>query len=122
MGQGGAVNESTVEKGQAGEERAVAMLRAAGLTIVERNYRCRLGEIDVVARDGATLVFVEIRTRARADRGSALETVRRGKQRRIARVAAHYLAVRRPSAPTMRFDVVGITAGEITHVKDAFRL
>jgi len=100
----------------------VRVLRAAGLAIVERNYRCRLGEIDVIARDGAILVFVEIRTRSRTDRGSALETVNLAKQRRIARVAAHYLAVRRPDVQGMRFDVIGITADDVVHVRDAFRV
>ena len=90
--------------------------------IVERNYRCALGEIDVVARDGDTLVFVEIRTRSRADRGTALETVRAGKQRRIARVAQHYLIARKPKARAMRFDVIGITADDVVHVRDAFRV
>ena len=100
----------------------MAALRRAGLDIVERNFRCSLGEIDVIARDGEILVFVEIRTRGRADRGSALETVSVAKQRRIARVAAHYLAVRKPDARRMRFDVVGITAGDIVHIRDAFRV
>jgi putative endonuclease len=113
---------STTCEGRAGEDQAVRHLRAAGLVILERNYRCPLGELDVVAREGTTLVFVEVRTRRRADRGTALETVGVAKQRRVARVAAHYLAVRRPRAGAMRFDVVGITAGEIVHLRDAFRL
>lgn len=113
---------STTTQGKAGEDRAVDVLRSAGLTIVERNYRCRFGELDVVARDGATLVFVEIRTRTRADRGHALETIGPAKQRQVARVAAFYLGARRPDARTIRFDVVGITAGDVVHIKDAFRL
>lgn len=116
---------NTTAAGRAGEDAAVRVLRAAGLSIVERNYRCRLGEIDVVARDGDTLVFAEIRTRSRADRGHALETVNAAKQRRVARVAAHYLAFRAPSLPPFRrcrFDVIGITAGDIVHVRDAFRV
>ncbi len=113
---------TTVAKGKLGEDRAVEVLRAAGFVIVERNYRCKLGELDVIARDGDVLVFVEIRTRSRADRGDALETVGALKQRKLARVAAQYLAVRRPAAKRMRFDVVGITAGVVTHLRDAFRL
>lgn len=112
----------TVTKGQYGEDRGVATLRAAGMRIVERNYRCKLGELDVVARDGDTLVFVEVRTRGRSDRGDALETIGAPKRRKLARVAAQYLAVRRPDAPRIRFDVIGITAGVVTHIRDAFRL
>jgi putative endonuclease len=113
---------STAAQGKVGEDRAATWLRAAGMAIVERNYRCSLGEIDLVGRDGDVLVFVEIRTRSRADRGTALETVRAGKQRRIARVAEHYLIARRPSARGFRFDVVGITGDEVVHVRDAFRV
>jgi putative endonuclease len=100
----------------------VRALRAAGFDIVERNYRCAIGELDVIARDGSTLVFVEIRLRMRADRGSALETVNHTKQRKVAQVAAHYLAARKPTASSVRFDVVGITAGDLIHIRDAFRL
>ncbi len=118
----GGSGPSTSAQGKAGEDRAVALLRVAGFVIVERNYRCPLGEIDVVARDGELLVFVEIRTRSRADRGTALETVSVAKQRRIARVAEHYLAVRRPQARGFRFDVIGMTAGDVVHIRDAFRV
>lgn len=92
------------------------------MTIVERNYRCPLGELDIVARDGDVLVFVEVRTRTRSDRGTALETVGPAKRRRLARVAEHYLAARRPRAAGIRFDVIGITAGDVVHVRDAFRV
>ncbi|MCA9678162.1 MAG: YraN family protein [Kofleriaceae bacterium] len=119
---GGGEQVPTTTKGRAGEQRAVALLLAAGYVIVERNWRCAVGELDVVARDGDVLCFVEIRTRSRADRGSALETVGAAKQRRLARVAEAYLAIRRPRARAMRFDVVGITAGEPVLIKDAFRL
>ncbi len=118
----GPAGPATTERGRQGEDAAVAYLRAAGYAIVERNYRCKLGELDVIARDGDVLCFVEIRTRSRADRGSALETVGAAKQRQVARVAAHYLAARRPKAMSMRFDVLGITAGQLVLIKDAFRL
>jgi putative endonuclease len=104
------------------EDRAAALLCDRGYAIVERNYRCRVGEIDVIARDGDTLAFVEVRSRADGDHGSALATVGPAKQRRIARVAAHYLAARRPTARACRFDVVGITGDDVVLVKDAFRL
>lgn len=76
----------------------------------------------MIAREGDTLVFVEVRSRASADRGSPLETVGPAKQRKVAQVAAHYLAVRAPRAAAIRFDVVGIVGAEITLVRDAFRL
>jgi putative endonuclease len=113
---------STTERGRASEERAVTALEERGYCIVERNYRCRLGEIDIVAREGDTLVFVEVRSRSSADRGTALDTVTPAKQRRIARVAQHYLTFRRPVFRQCRFDVVGITEGRLDLVRDAFRL
>ncbi|HUH03601.1 MAG TPA: YraN family protein [Kofleriaceae bacterium] len=113
---------STTARGRHNEDRACEELVRRGYDIVERNYRCKLGELDVVARDGRTLVFVEVRSRSSARLGSALETIGIAKQRRIARVAQHYLMVRRPRFDTCRFDVIGITAGELVLIKDAFRL
>ncbi len=113
---------STTERGRIGEEQAVAELVRQGYSIVERNYRCKSGELDVVAREGDILVFIEVRSRADGEHGSALETVGARKQRQIARVAAHYLAARKPVFRECRFDVVGITAGELTLIKDAFRI
>lgn len=113
---------STSARGRHGEDRACEYLRSLGYRIVERNFRCRLGEIDIVTNDGRTLVFVEVRTRTSGRHGSALETVTGPKQHRIARVASYYLSMRRPRYDACRFDVVGITANEIEHVKDAFRL
>src|SRR5688572_20839730 len=117
-GGGGTTNEvsgpaeTTYAKGRRGEDRAAALLRDRGYAVVERNYRCPKGELDVIARDGDTLVFVEVRTRADARHGTALETVRAGKQRRVAAAAAHYLAVRRPVFTRCRFDVLAITGDD----------
>lgn len=105
--------------GRRGEQLAAGHLRAKGYRIIERNYRCKLGEIDIVAMDGDTLVFVEVRRRKTARYGTALEAVSPAKQRQVARVAEVYLTRCTPS--TVRFDVVGITGDEIVHVEDAFR-
>lgn len=113
---------STRELGNRGEDRAAAALSALGYRIVERNFRCRAGELDIVARDGDILVFVEVRTRADATTGSAAATVNEAKQARIARVAQIYLSMRSPTFDSCRFDVIGITADELVHIQDAFRL
>lgn len=113
---------STSIRGRHGETRAAAFLEDLGYRIVTRNYRCHLGEIDIVCRDGDTLVFVEVRTRESGRYGDAIATVTHAKQRRIARVAAMYLSRERPRVDSCRFDVVGITDGHIRHVRDAFRL
>jgi putative endonuclease len=113
---------STVDRGSLAEAVAVRELVKLGYRIVERNFRCLAGELDVVARDGQTLVFVEIRSR-RSDRfGSALEAVSRTKQQQVARVAAAYLELRQPKFDTCRFDVVGVTGDKIEVVQDAWRI
>ncbi len=94
--------------GQAGEDAACAFLVAQGLRVVERNYRCRAGEIDVVARDGATTAFVEVKQRAGASHGAAVEAVTAGKRRRIVRAARLYAAQHGLSDSPLRFDVVAI--------------
>jgi putative endonuclease len=113
---------STVERGTSAETRAARLLAASGYRIVERNFRCKLGELDIIARDGEILVFVEVRSRADAEHGSALDMIGPRKRARVARVAAFYLEAMRPSYERCRFDVVGITGGDAILIKDAFRL
>lgn len=106
------------ERGTQGEERAADYLKKQGLRLLERNYRCRLGEIDLVMLDAAksaaaTLVFVEVRVRQSADFGDAAASVTRSKQQKIIRAAQHYLQhhVEFNRYPC-RFDVVSMTANE----------
>ena len=94
--------------GAAGERAAERFLRRRGYTIVERNYRCPLGEVDLVALDGRTVVFVEVKTRRQAGGGAAYDAVDPRKQRQIVRVAEYYLAARRLHDRDVRFDVVGV--------------
>lgn len=98
-----------VEQGGArGEERACRHLRGQGLTILERNYRCRVGEIDVVARDGDTLVFVEVKERGDDSHGDAVEAVTAPKRRRVIKAARLWAAAHGESESFIRFDVVAI--------------
>jgi len=115
-------DKATIEIGATGEDRAVDHLVRNGLRIVERNYRCKVGELDVVARDGNLLVFVEVRSRRSAEYGCALEAVSWHKRRKVTRVAMAYLAARKPRFAEARFDVVAITGNELVHIKDAWRL
>jgi putative endonuclease len=108
--------------GQGGETRATSLLTREGYTIVERNYRCNLGELDIIARDGDVLAFVEVRTRANDSHGHAAEMVTRDKQQQVTRVAECYLLDRKPRDEHMRFDVVAITGDTIDLIKDAWRL
>jgi putative endonuclease len=94
-----------VNRGVLAENLAAAFLEQQGLKIVARNYRCRFGEIDLVAESGTTLVFVEVRARASAEYGGAAESITAAKRRRLIAAARHYLATRRNRRPC-RFDVV----------------
>lgn len=106
--------------GKFAENRAERLLAAAGLRILQRNYRCRHGEIDLIAQDGATLVFVEVRSRSRQDYGTAAESITSAKQRRIIAAARQYLAAL-PRMPACRFDVVTLDqGGEPVWLRSAF--
>jgi putative endonuclease len=95
--------------GRAAEERAVQFLRDQGLAIVLRNYRCRQGELDIVARERGVLVIVEVRLRSHADYGGALASITHVKRHRIARAARHLAACHAEFARLpMRFDVVAV--------------
>lgn len=96
-------------RGQQAETRAWDYLRQQGLQPVARNYRCKLGELDLIMRDGDTLVFVEVKLRSRSDYGLGSEAVDRRKQAKLIRAAQYYLQ-QHPQLQDqpMRFDVVSI--------------
>ena len=107
--------------GGAGEDRAADFLCKHGLVVVARNYRTRLGEIDVIAREGATLVFVEVRLRKDARFGGAVESIGPRKRQRIIAAARMYL-MRIARVPACRFDVVCIEGDEPKWIRGAFTL
>lgn len=95
--------------GWTGEALAARRLEQAGYTIVDRRWRCRQGEIDLVARDGATLVFIEVRTRRGDERGAAVESITPVKAARLIRLADLYLAAHPDlGEPDRRIDVVAV--------------
>jgi putative endonuclease len=101
----------TIERqnlGKTGEDCAVAELDRRGYAILARRYRTRYGEIDIVARDAGAIVFVEVKARTTRDMGSAAEAVTAAKQRRLARMAADYIARHNLENTPCRFDVVAI--------------
>jgi putative endonuclease len=122
---------STRQAGQEAERVACDYLAAHGYRVIETNYRCTLGELDIVAEDvDGVLCFVEVRSRTRGPRdfGRPVETIGPQKRRRVARAAEHYLHTRRidPRRP-MRFDVVGVlfeaedAAVTLELLRDAFQ-
>lgn len=110
--------------GQRAERRAETYLLRQGLRMIERNYRCRLGEIDLIMRHAETLVFVEVRLRGRSAFGDGIASVGRHKQHRLLRAAGHFL-MRNPrwQHAACRFDVIGIErdSDRITWITDAFQ-
>lgn len=109
------------KQGHAAEQAAVALLRSKRYQILATNYSCRQGELDIVARDGDELVFVEVRSRSSARYGDALAAIGPRKQQQVARVAQAYISRERPRFASSRFDVVAVTGPEIEHLVDAFR-
>ncbi|NIP18473.1 MAG: YraN family protein [Xanthomonadales bacterium] len=117
---------NTIRKGTHWEKSAESFLHRHGLKTVRRNYRCRLGEIDLVMRDGTGLVFVEVRYRGRDSHGSGADTVGHRKCARIARTAALFLG-RNPAYAAFhcRFDVISIGKAdgrtEFNWIRNAFQ-
>lgn len=109
---------TTQAKGAAAEESAARYLAERGLRVIERNFRVRGGEIDLICRDGATLVFVEVRLRRRSDYGGAAASITAAKQAKIVMAARHWL-VRHGESPC-RFDCVLLDGEHIEWLRDAF--
>ncbi|QOJ23883.1 MAG: YraN family protein [Gammaproteobacteria bacterium] len=109
-------------KGSDAEQIAVSYLQRQNLALVTQNYRCRFGEIDLIMRDGATLVFIEVRMRSNATFGGAAASITPAKQAKLLRTARHYLS-QFTSEPPCRFDALLLSGNhgqEIEWIKDAF--
>jgi putative endonuclease len=105
-------------QGQAGEDRALVYLQQNGLTLIERNFRCKGGEIDLIMAERGTLVFVEVRTRSSAGYGGAAASVTLRKQARLITAAQVFLQ-RYQMPPACRFDVIAIDRTLINWLKNA---
>lgn len=114
---------STRDRGSAAEAFVAVWLAERGFSIVATNVTTRVGELDLIAREGETLVFVEVKARHHGDHGPAVAAAGRDKQRRVARAATLWL-VTNPWKGECRFDVVGLerqgTDWKVTHIRDAF--
>ncbi|MBW2029149.1 MAG: YraN family protein [Deltaproteobacteria bacterium] len=112
--------------GRLGEELALRRVKSLGYQCIERNYRCPLGELDLIARDRDTLVFIEIRTRRGESTSHAKESIDKRKRRTLSKVALYYMKEKDCFGTQSRFDVVvvGIVGGrgEIEIIQNAFDL
>lgn len=107
--------------GEQAEALAAAFLTKKGFKLLAQNYRCKVGEIDLVMQDKDTVVFIEVRSRSHPDFGSAAESVTPQKQHKLIKSALHYLQKQGwfDKVPC-RFDIIGIAQGKIEWLKDAF--
>ncbi|ADJ29514.1 YraN family protein [Nitrosococcus watsonii] len=115
------------DKGEQAEQLACHYLQTQGLRLAQRNYHCRLGEIDLIMEDRESLVFIEVRCRRKGRFGNAIDSITPAKQARLIAAAQHYLQrTGRTQNKPCRFDVVGITpekgVNNITWLRDAFRV
>jgi putative endonuclease len=112
--------------GKRGEVAAERYLKEKGYVVVERNYRCASGEVDLIVLDGRVIVFVEVKTRSGDRFGTPAEAVERRKQRKMIRAAQYFLAHNRLGERDARFDVVGISwpgrEPRIEHIENAFQV
>jgi len=115
-----------ISLGRAGEETAAVFLKEKGMRIIQRNFRCPLGEIDIVAYDRPFLVFVEVRTVAGRRYGSAQESINKNKKYKLKQVAKYYILAEKVGNIPMRFDVVAVNISPgggttaIDHIINAF--
>lgn len=106
------------QTGDAAEDAALMHLLGQGLQLVQRNFRCRGGEIDLVMREGSTVVFVEVRARASGSHGGAAASITPAKQRRLILAAQTWLQTQ-PGTPPCRFDVVALEGGRMQWLRNA---
>ncbi|MDN3380131.1 MULTISPECIES: YraN family protein [unclassified Pseudoalteromonas] len=115
--------QNSREKGQYYELQAQKYLQQQGLTPIERNYNCPYGELDVIMRDGDTLVFIEVKFRASSIKGGAMHALGKQKQQRLKRTIYHYLAAKQLKNQALRIDFVAITgdkAQQLNWIKNVF--
>lgn len=117
---------SKIRTGKQGEDIAIRHLQKLGYQILERNYRCPLGEIDIVAREGKAIIFVEVKSRKTEAFGEPEQAVGKAKQKKMSLLSLYYLEQNRCSSRDARFDVVAVkmlpSGTEIKLIRNAFDL
>ena len=109
-----------VTLGRSYEQKAGEYLRNLGYQILEFNFRCRYAEIDIIAKDKDCIVFCEVKYRKQKDSKVVFESITPAKQKRISYAALYYLTTHNLTEASSRFDVIGFSESDITHIKNAF--
>jgi putative endonuclease len=118
----GKLKPTHLQKGDSAEQLALSYLQQQGLTLVCSNFRCKMGELDLVMKDGAALVIVEVRFRKSEQFGGALASITRQKQARIVAATQHYVIINNLGHASIRFDVVAISGdNSLNWIKNAFQ-
>ncbi|MFZ5645680.1 MAG: YraN family protein [Bacillota bacterium] len=119
------MTKERITLGRVGEEAAASYLKKNGLRIIKRNYRCKLGELDIVAMDGPCLVFIEVRTKAGNTYGLPQESLNEKKKHKLRQLAVYYTLCSNITDIPQRFDVIAVTTDrqgtvlKIEHIKNA---
>ena len=111
---------NTTQNGSLAEEKAQSFLQQKGYTVLARNYRKNCGEIDIIAKDGKVLVFIEVKSRVSRAFGGPLAAITKSKQNKIVQTAALYIKETAPKFDSIRFDAICLLNGEIEHIPHAF--
>jgi putative endonuclease len=120
--------DSRMKLGAKGEKRAAKFLKRKGYKIIQRNYKCKSGEIDIIARHNDSIVFVEVKTRSTDEFGAPQYAITSAKRNHLSKVALYYIKEKRLINQSCRFDVVAVKFSqrsrkpEIEHIENAFEL
>lgn len=108
--------------GKIGENKAAKFLQQKGYQIIEKNFKSKFGEIDIIAKKNNLIVFVEVKTRSSKNFGSGFESVDSRKIEKIIKTANYFISVKNLHDNLLRFDIISIDQGKITHIENAFTL
>jgi putative endonuclease len=106
--------------GNAAEDLAADYLKQNGYKIIERNYACKTGEIDIIAQKGGCLVFAEVKARSTQAFGGPVGAVTAAKQKRVANTAMCYIKEKKPKFDSLMFDIIAVLDGKAQHIQNAF--
>ena len=110
------------QTGNEAEDQAVKYLKNKGYKILARNFACKAGEIDIIARKKNDLVFVEVKARATNTYGGGVAAVNKSKQKKITLCAITYIKENKPKFDALMFDIIALTDGKLEHIQNAFAL
>ena len=107
-------------QGNKAEDKAAEYLKSKGYKILERNFLCPQGEVDIIAQKDGTIIFVEVKQRSSKAFGGGVAAVTKAKQHKVGAAAVRYLQLNKPAYTALMFDIIAITEGKLEHIQNAF--